>query len=201
MSHNAPQRGTRHKTQSLAAILGGPIGGAAGTSSGAWHVYFAAVCQRAHSSSKGKARGELTMRPARTCVALILTLICGACGDIAWNRDTWLEPGGYGWGSGRPALACDAFGRCWRLGPADHFWLADPWRDFDHRNKERPPRHPPAWAQHPPGPARSGDGAADEFYQGPPSPSPQPPPPPVRRPTQKSRVPVPPAGNSAPPGP
>lgn len=85
------------------------------------------------------------MRLALTHVALSLTLVCGACGDIAWNRDTWLEPHGRGWGSGQPTIACDAFGRCWRLGRAEYYGRADRWPGFSHRHKERPEPRQPAW--------------------------------------------------------
>jgi hypothetical protein len=108
----------------------------------------------------------LEMRVAIARLVLCLALLGSACGTPqqsvssggtgAWldpglgsvyrtERDVWLGVPDYGRGFlGRPAVACDSFGRCWRLGPSYGFA-----RGYD----ERPDARPPGWAESLPGSA------------------------------------------------
>ena len=96
-------------------------------------------------------------------LALSLVLICSACGapqlsvstgePRAWSdleplyrteRDVWLGPG-YGRSPLHgPSVACDSFGRCWRLGPYDQLARG---------HIDRPDARPPGWAESLPGSA------------------------------------------------
>jgi hypothetical protein len=112
------------------------------------------------------------MRSTLTLLAASLTLIGGGCaapdtlgqrsGGGAWigpaaspgtypdrDRDLWPAYPGYG-GSARhrPAVACDRFGRCWQLGPAD---------PFERLFVRRPDTRPPGWAENLPRSARMSD--------------------------------------------
>jgi Fels-1 Prophage Protein-like len=107
------------------------------------------------------------MRLPTARLALCLVLLCSACGaprlslstgeSRAWpdpsfwpmyraERDVWL---GHDYGRGAlygPSVACDSFGRCWRIGPYDH--LA---RGYVDRSDARPP----GWAERLPRSART----------------------------------------------
>jgi Fels-1 Prophage Protein-like len=114
------------------------------------------------------------MRYPLTLLAAFLTLVCSGCaapgslgqgsgtgvwiGPTAsarygtyqdWDDDLWPAYPGYGRSlRHRPAVACDSFGRCWQLEPAD---------PFERLYARRPHARPPGWAENLPRSARMHD--------------------------------------------
>jgi hypothetical protein len=73
----------------------------------------------------------------------------GPTSSLERNWDLWPAYPGYGRSlRHRPAVACDSFGRCWRLEPSDPFE-----RLYIRRSDARPP----GWAENLPRSARSSD--------------------------------------------
>ncbi len=125
------------------------------------------------------------MRPALTRLALVLTLVCGACAappaltaqasgtrlqvapelsllyhrsGSAWDRGTRVAPPGYGrgWSAQRsPGIVCDAFGRCWREAPAHDRFGYG--YDRGDRYGAPPATRPPGWVYDLPHRARAQD--------------------------------------------